>query len=216
MGLFGKKEPCPVCGSEVKGLFLKKIGGKKTLCKECSNLISMPEDTIKNASVELAKENIEYRKDNVAKYHALNWDTVYNDIPNLRVGVDSAARALYLVHFDLNTEFDYPLVLDFDQLKDYRLCRGKKKTKLDDMSDEGPVVMETLFSVLKSFSNGMQSDTDWFYIQLKTTDPYWPDLELKITFDIDKLHGPFGFGKQLEAVCNTFKGIIGKNPDMMA
>ena len=29
MGLFSKKEACPVCDSEVKGLFNKKIGGKK-------------------------------------------------------------------------------------------------------------------------------------------------------------------------------------------
>ena len=29
MGLFGKKEACPVCGSEVKGLLHKKIGGKQ-------------------------------------------------------------------------------------------------------------------------------------------------------------------------------------------
>ena len=29
MGLFSKKEPCPVCGEEVKGLFLVKIGGKQ-------------------------------------------------------------------------------------------------------------------------------------------------------------------------------------------
>lgn len=41
MGLFGKKEACPVCGGEVKGLFNKKIGDKKVLCKECSNQVWM-------------------------------------------------------------------------------------------------------------------------------------------------------------------------------
>lgn len=40
MGLFGKKDPCPICGEEVKGLFLVKIDGKQTLCKDCSQQVS--------------------------------------------------------------------------------------------------------------------------------------------------------------------------------
>ena len=49
MGLFSKKEACPVCDSEVKGLFNKKIGGKKVLCKDCSAQISMTKEQVGRA-----------------------------------------------------------------------------------------------------------------------------------------------------------------------
>ena len=57
MGLFGKKEACPVCGGEVKGLFHKKIGGKQALCKDCSAQISMAKELLKNATAEYVKEH---------------------------------------------------------------------------------------------------------------------------------------------------------------
>ena len=61
MGLFGKKDTCPVCGGEVKGLFNKKIGGKQTLCKECSDQVSMAKELLKNATPEFMKGHLEYR-----------------------------------------------------------------------------------------------------------------------------------------------------------
>ena len=51
MGLFGKKEACPVCGGEVKGLVHKKIGGKKALCKDCSAQVSMHEELLKTDGI---------------------------------------------------------------------------------------------------------------------------------------------------------------------
>lgn len=68
MGLFTKKEACPVCGGEVKGLFLTKIGDKKILCKKCSEPISMQEDLLKNATPEFIREHLEYRRKNAEKY----------------------------------------------------------------------------------------------------------------------------------------------------
>ena len=55
MGLFSKKEACPVCDSEVKGLFNKKIGGKKVLCKDCSAQISMTKELLKDALKKLSE-----------------------------------------------------------------------------------------------------------------------------------------------------------------
>lgn len=37
MGLFTKKEACPVCGGEVKGLFFTKIGDKRLCVKNALN-----------------------------------------------------------------------------------------------------------------------------------------------------------------------------------
>ena len=64
MGLFHKKEACPVCGGEVKGLFHKKIGGKKALCKDCSAQVSMAKELLKDATPEFIKEHLEYRREN--------------------------------------------------------------------------------------------------------------------------------------------------------
>ena len=68
MGLFGKKEACPVCGSEVKGLLNKKIADKKTLCKECSNQVSMTKELLKTATPEFMKAHLEYRQKNALKF----------------------------------------------------------------------------------------------------------------------------------------------------
>ena len=62
MGLFSKKEACPVCGGEVKGLFLVKIGDKKTLCKSCSRQVSMSKDLLEAATPEFVKEHLDYRR----------------------------------------------------------------------------------------------------------------------------------------------------------
>ena len=76
MGLFGKKEACPACGGEVKGLFNKKISGKQKLCKDCSNKISMQEELLETATPEYIAEHLAYREKNLMKYNALRWDVV--------------------------------------------------------------------------------------------------------------------------------------------
>lgn len=91
MGLFSKKGLCPVCGGEVKGLFLTKIGDKKTLCKGCSKQISMNKGLLKTATPAFIQEHLAYRKKNAEKYAALRWDVEYTDVPGLRFGVDAGA-----------------------------------------------------------------------------------------------------------------------------
>lgn len=55
MGLFSKKDLCPVCNGEVKGLFLVKIGDKQTLCKNCSKQISMNKSLLETATPNFTK-----------------------------------------------------------------------------------------------------------------------------------------------------------------
>ena len=90
MGLFHKKEACPVCGGEVKGLFHKKIGGKKALCKDCSAQVSMAKELLKDATPEFIKEHLEYRRENALKYNALHWEAEY-DARGTKMGVDPGA-----------------------------------------------------------------------------------------------------------------------------
>lgn len=208
MGLFGKKkEPCPVCGSEVKGLFLKKIGGKKTLCKECSKLICMPEEMQENASPEFVREHLEGRRKMADLYQELHWDVVCKDLPGTWMGFDLVKKYMYIMHSGFDNSFDVPVILGFDQIIGYELYRGKNK--LDDMDNMEPISLETTFTFLKRFSSSTtQSNVDHFYIRLKTTDPYWPDMEIKLTFTADQLHGFTGFGKPLVIICNALKSMV--------
>ena len=98
MGLFHKKEACPVCGGEVKGLFHKKIGGKKALCKDCSAQVSMAKELLKDATPEFIKEHLEYRRENALKYNALHWEAEY-DARGTKMGVDPGVGFLYLIEF---------------------------------------------------------------------------------------------------------------------
>lgn len=216
MGLFSKKDACPVCGGEVKGLFLVKIGDKRTLCKNCSGQVSMSKELLKNATPEFIEEHLAYRRKNAEKYAAHNWAVKVTSIVGLQFGLDEAGKAIYLIHDDLNDE-DNPVVLDFDQITGYELLRGKKK--LDGMEDTGQIVLETGLSALggvaRALNNDRNSNYDTFHVKLTTTDPYWKEIDLKITFTDSQLYGTLGIGGfagDFKQVCQIIKNIIRKEP----
>lgn len=212
MGLFSKKAPCPVCGEEVNGVFLVKIGGKQTLCKDCSGQISMNEELLKNATPDFIREHLAYRRKNAEKYTALHWDVEYKDVPGLKVGVDSKARCFYIVHDKLHDE-NNPLVFSFDQLTGYELYRLTKK--VDDADTPGGTSLDTGMTFLADLSRLVKkdtSDTDYFKLKLVTTDPYWPEIFFKIYFTTHQMKGLFGFAPQMEAIGQLFKHIVRKEP----
>lgn len=212
MGLFGKKEACPVCGGEVKGLFNKKIGDKKVLCKECSNQVSMTKELLKNATPEFMKEHLEYRKKNALKYNALRWDAKY-DARGTKMGVDPGAGFFYLVDADLD-DLDNPVVFSFDQVTRYELYRLNKK--VDDTDTPGPTALESTLSALSGIAKILDKDknsTDYFRLVLTTTEPYWPEMEFKIYFDSpDDVYGFGGFGNDLKKMCQVLKHAVRKEP----
>lgn len=216
MGLFSKKELCPVCGGEVKGLFLTKIGDKQTLCKNCSKQISMNKGLLKTATPEFIREHLVYRRQNQEKYNALRWDVQYTEVPGVKFGVDPGAGFFYLVHDDLHDE-DNPLVFSFDQLTGYELYRSSKK--VDDADTPGDTALESTLSLLTGIGNLVKDQdgakTDFFKLKLTTTDPYWPELEIKIHFFTDNLYGMDGyspFDREITAICQLFKHIIRQEP----
>lgn len=216
MGLFSKKDACPVCGGEVKGLFLVKIGDKRTLCKNCSEQVSMDKELLKTATPEFIEEHLAYRRENAVKYANHNWTVKVTSITGLQFGLDEAGKAIYLIHDDLHDE-DNPVVLSFDQITGYELLRGKKK--LDGMEDTGQIVLETGLSALggvaRALNNDRNSNYDTFHIKLTTTDPYWKEIDLKITFTDSQLYGTLGIGGfagDFKQVCQIIKNIIRKEP----
>ena len=213
MGLFSKKEACPVCGGEVKGLFLVKIGDKKTLCKSCSKQVSMSKDLLENATPEFVREHLDYRRKNAEKYAAHNWTVKVTSITGLVFGLDEAGRAIYLIHDSLRDE-DNPVVLDFDQITGYELWR--RKTKLDDMENAGYISLETGMSALGNLarlaSGEKSTAVDSFHLKLTTTDPYWREIDLKIEFTASQLNGLGGFAGDMKQVCQVIKDIIRRQP----
>lgn len=214
MGLFSKKEACPVCGGEVRGLFLVKIGDKKILCRDCSRQVSMSRDLLENAAPEFVKEHLDYRRKNAEKYAAHHWTVKITSITGLRFGLDEAGRAIYLVHDDLHDDEENPVVFDFDQITGYELFRGKKK--LDGMEDTGSISLETGLSALGEISRivggNKESHVDSFHLKLTTTDPYWKNIDLKIEFTTSQLNGIGGFAGDMKRVCRIIKDIIRKQP----
>lgn len=209
MGLFGKKEACPICGGEVKGLFNKKISGRQTLCKDCSAKVSMTKELQKAAVPEYIREHLAYREKNLMKYNALRWDVRYT-ARELSIGVDPVAGFLYIVTPDMDDK-ENPVVFSFDQLTHYELYRMNKMVDSSDIP--GETALESTLSVLSGISRLAGKDnnsTDYFRIVLTTTDPYWPEIEEKIRFDSDFLYGFGGFADELKSICQIFKQIIRK------
>lgn len=213
MGLFSKKEACPVCGGEVKGLFLTKIGDKKVLCKTCSKQVSMHKALLETATPEFIKEHLDYRQKNAEKYATHRWTVKITSIPGLQFGMDEAGQAIYLIHDNLHDEKN-PVVFSFDQLTGYELLRRKKK--VDGMKNTGKVELETVLSTLGGIAWMMDSEknnsVDTFHLKLTTTDPYWEEIDLKIDFTDSQFYGLGGFAEDMQQVCQLIKSIIRKEP----
>lgn len=206
MGLFGKKEACPICGGEVKGLFHKKIGGKKALCKDCSAQISMSKELLKDATPEYVKEHLAYRRKNAELYNTLNWAAVY-EARSLRLGVDPDAGYLYIREVDMD-DLDNPVLFRFDQIKHYEFYRLKKK--MDDTESTDDVYLESALSaiggVAKIISGKDSNAYEYYKLVLQTTEPYWPELAIEISFNSpDDVYGIDGFGKDLQRMCRVLK-----------
>lgn len=212
MGLFHKKEACPVCGGEVKGLFHKKIGGKKALCKDCSAQVSMAKELLKDATPEFIKEHLEYRRENALKYNALHWEAEY-DARGTKMGMDPGVGFLYLIDADMD-DSDNPVVFSFDQITRYELYRLNQK--VDDSDTPGATALESTLSALSGIAKILDKDknsNDYFRLMLTTTEPYWPELKIEIYFNSpDDIYGFGGFGGDLERMCQVLKSAARREP----
>ena len=63
MGLFSKREPCPICGGKVKGLLTWKVGGKP-VCDDCYGTVDLPDGVVEHMSIEDFKGYMMFRKEN--------------------------------------------------------------------------------------------------------------------------------------------------------
>ena len=65
MGLFGKKDPCAICGGKVSGLFVSKIAGKH-VCNACYGIVDLPAGSMNDMTIERFKQYMQFREENNA------------------------------------------------------------------------------------------------------------------------------------------------------
>ena len=64
MGLFGKKDPCAICGGKVAGLLPHKIEGQ-CVCKECYGIVDLPpEYDMSNMTLNAFRGYMQFREEN--------------------------------------------------------------------------------------------------------------------------------------------------------
>lgn len=211
MGLFSKSEVCPICGGEIKGLFLKKIADKKTLCKDCAKQVSMEKELLKKATPEYIKEHLAYRRKNAERFTAANWDAEYDSHVDLKLGVDLNEKILYLKSSEMDNE-DNPTVFSFDQITGYELYRLTKK--VDSAEEPGESKLESTLSKLGAVAQlaGNSSNNNYFKFIITTTDPYWPKIEIKSYTSASRLYGIGGDAKIVKGMCQVLKCAARREP----
>ncbi|MDD3428797.1 MAG: hypothetical protein PHG02_02175 [Oscillospiraceae bacterium] len=211
MGLFSKKNTeCPVCGGEVKGLFLVKLNDKRELCKTCSKKVSMQKDLLKDADEAYMREHITYRDKNAERYQEL--DTAYEvDFCFLKVGADLEKRMLYIKHDSMKSE-DNPSVFDFDEITGYKLFRLKKLVDSD--QEPGETCLESTLSAISGIAQAISGKdnaaSDYLLLELTTTNKYWPVISIRMEVSSENLYGMFGTGVYMEEIGQLMKGIVRK------
>ena len=64
MGLFGKKDPCAICGGKVSGIFPSKIEGKY-VCSDCYGIVDLPSTySTSNMTIEEFRGYMQFREEN--------------------------------------------------------------------------------------------------------------------------------------------------------
>lgn len=211
MGLFGKKNTqCPVCGGEVKGLFLVKLADKQELCKTCGKKVSMNKALLKQADESYMREHIAYREANEERYREL--DTVYEaEFCYLKVGADLEKRMLYISHDSMKNE-ENPSVFDFDEITGYKLFRLKKMVDSD--QEAGETCLESTLSALSGLATAISGNdsnaADYLMMELTTTNTYWPTISIKMDVTNRDLGGFLGIGGSMKEIGQLMKGIVRK------
>lgn len=63
MALFGKKEPCAICGGKVKGLLPSKIEGQR-ICNDCYGHVDLPDGAVNHMTLDEFRGYMAFREEN--------------------------------------------------------------------------------------------------------------------------------------------------------
>lgn len=125
MGLFSKKDDCPICGNAVKGLFNAKIKDKIVLCQDCSRKIKMDTTMLPFQSVDDIKAHLAYREENRQKFASFSVSREQKVNGNL-LRIDDDQKLWYFAPKNATN----PPLFRFDEVIDYELTEdGETITK---------------------------------------------------------------------------------------
>ena len=115
MGLF-KKDVCPICGNQVKGIETLKIKDG-TLCSNCSKKVDMDLSMIKFQSVSDIKEHFQYMEKNEALYKIFKPSMEYK-INGMTFQIDEENKLFY---YALQSQKKSPFIHSYDEISNYEL-----------------------------------------------------------------------------------------------
>ncbi len=117
MSIFSKRTKCPVCGKPVRGIHNMMIADGVPICKICALQVEMDDEKLADASAEMLRKHIAYRKENYELYKSLQIDKeVLYDEGSLRC--DSAKQKWYIDDHSLRLN---PPVFDYKDIVSYAL-----------------------------------------------------------------------------------------------
>lgn len=113
MGLFGKKQECPICGEPTPRLLPTEIEGQ-AICKECDKKASMQRQLLETITLEEYKEHLKYREENARLHETFN-ETRVEDMIFEKLHIDDDQQLLY-VGKAKNT----PPIFKFSEIREVR------------------------------------------------------------------------------------------------
>ncbi|MCD8230365.1 MAG: hypothetical protein LUD14_00830 [Clostridiales bacterium] len=112
MGLFGKKEVCPVCGKKVKGDVLIRIKDNISLCQACSARVNMDVALLPQQTAEDIRRHLEYRDQNQEKVDSFE-NTWSERVGVFTVCMDGNKKMWYCTK---NKKDKNPPILSYDEV----------------------------------------------------------------------------------------------------
>ena len=117
MGIFGKKESCPICDQPVKGMTSTRIKDKQKLCNNCSEKIKMDASMLPFQTPEDIRKHLMYREEN------MNLLYKFSPTKEVKCGFgcfreDSKLKKWYYTFHKIEKN---PPIFDYEEIIDYQL-----------------------------------------------------------------------------------------------
>lgn len=123
MGLFGKKQECPICGGPTPRLLPTEIEGQP-ICKECDKKASMQRQILEKITLEEYKEHLSYREEN-AKLHEAFKESRVEDLIYEKLHIDDENQLMYIGKAKNN-----PPIIKFSEIREIRFVEKLNGRKI--------------------------------------------------------------------------------------
>jgi hypothetical protein len=123
MGLFGKKQECPICGGATPRLLPTEIEGQP-ICKDCDKKASMQRQILEKITLDEYKEHLAYRDENARLHETFNENRT-EELIYENLHIDDEQQLLYVGKAKNN-----PPIIKFSEIKEVRFVEKLNGRKL--------------------------------------------------------------------------------------